>query len=664
MDIGMTPLESIVSCLERGESFVLQGGAGSGKTETLKTLLDHISKHMPEKRVACITHTNLAADEIKARAGELHAISTIHSFLNGIINSFRIDLHKVIHELFLLPEFRVGQAMEDEKEYKKREHERYKKAYGKYADKAYHILKIKEDKVLGKPMYDKDPQAANAVLNEKIKQLNISVLEHIKKTSPQKVRYNETAFDSFRDLSFGHDGLVKLSVSLMCERKKLRKILADKYDYIFVDEYQDTSPDIVKAFLDFVVKDQDIVFGFFGDSMQGIYEDGVGDLDCYVQAKAIKKINKEDNYRCSEQVVKIINNLRDDELEQNVAFKTRENGDLETLADRQGRVKLVYSVCDDKPTQHSPREDKELYLKKLNKLIEVARGIDSYKMLMLTNKAVASEAGFSQLYEIFNSRFGQATNENLEKLLAICHFAELYELYEDYENKRYAKVIRFVKKSGFVLDSVFHKDELLAAFKGVLELNSPAHLAIHEAFKLKLLKQSDSYERFMRRREEFFEGIKGNPRYAAFKDQYVSGFDSLNKLNKTGFDIDEYEFGDLERDVRRELFYDEYFGGKITLGEVFKYYDYLSEKTNFITMHKTKGSGIENVLVVADEFFWRDYKFGNVFSQGNVTSENRKIMYVACSRAIKNLTCVRIMSTEESSSIKDYFNEIEYVHLD
>lgn len=663
MDIGMTPFENIISCLERGESFVLQGGAGSGKTETLKKLLDYISKHLPEKRVACITHTNLAADEIKARAGELHAISTIHSFLNGIINSFRIDLHKVIHELFLLPEFRVGQAMDDDKEYKKREHERYKKAYGKYADKAYLILKIKEAKVLGKPMYDKDPQAANNLLNEKIKYLNERVHEYIKKVPPQKVCYNETAFDSFRDLSFGHDGLVKLAVSLMCERKKLRKVLSDKYDYIFVDEYQDTSPDIVKAFLGYVVKDQNIVFGFFGDSMQGIYEDGVGDVESYVQAGAIEKINKEDNYRCSAQVVKLINNLRNDELEQSVALKTRDNGDLESLADRQGRVKLVYAICDDKPTQYSTREDKDSYLKNLNKLIETARGGDSYKMLMLTNKAVASEAGFSQLYEIFNSRFGQATNENLEKVLAICHFSELYELYEDYENKNYAKVIRFVKKSGFELDSVFHKNELLIAFKRVFDLNSPAHNAIHESFKLKLLKKSDSYERFVRRREEFFEAAIGNSRYSAFKDQYVSGLDSFSKLNKAGFVVDEYEFNDLERDVKRELFYNYFFGGKITLGEVFKYYDYLSEKTNFITMHKTKGSGIENVLVVADEFFWRDYKFSNAFSAGDITAENRKIMYVACSRAIKNLTCVRIMSTEESSTIKDYFDEVEYISL-
>ncbi|MGP6423546.1 UvrD-helicase domain-containing protein [Pseudomonas pharyngis] len=663
MDIGMTPFQNIISCLERGESFVLQGGAGSGKTETLKELLDYISKNMPEKRVACITHTNLAANEIKARAGELHAISTIHSFLNGIINSFRIDMHKVIHELFLLPEFRVGQAMDDEKEYKKREHERYKKAYGKYADKAYLILKIKEAKVLGKPMYDKDPQAANTVLNEKINHLNAIVLEHIKKASPQKVCYNETAFDSFRDLSFGHDGLVRLAVSLMCERKKLRKILADRYDYIFVDEYQDTSPGIVKAFLDYVLKDQNIVFGFFGDSMQGIYEDGVGDVESYVRSGAIEKINKEDNYRCSEQVVRLINNLRDDGLEQSVAFRTRENGDLETLADRQGRVKLVYAICDDKPAQHSPREEKDSYLKKLNELIETARGIDSYKILMLTNKAVASEAGFSQLYEIFNSRFGQATNENLEKVLAICHFSELYDLHEDYVNKRYAKVIHSIKKSGFVLDSVFHKDELLIAFKSVFDLSSPAHDAINKSFKLKLLKQSDSYERFVRRREEFFEVAMENSRYSDFKDHYFSGFDSLSKLNKAGFDIDEYEFGDLERDVKRELFYNVFFGAEITLGEVFKYYDYLSEKTNFITMHKTKGSGIENVLVVADEFFWRDYKFANIFSAGDITPENRKIMYVACSRAIKNLTCVRIMSTEESSTISDYFNEAECVSL-
>ena len=42
MDIRMTPFDQVLSCLARGKSFLLQGGAGSGKTETLKKLLDHI----------------------------------------------------------------------------------------------------------------------------------------------------------------------------------------------------------------------------------------------------------------------------------------------------------------------------------------------------------------------------------------------------------------------------------------------------------------------------------------------------------------------------------------------------------------------------------------------------------------------------------------------
>lgn len=664
MDIRMTPFDQVLSCLARGKSFLLQGGAGSGKTETLKKLLDHISKNMPDKRVACITHTNLAADEIKMRAGDLHTISTIHSFMNGIVKTFRLDLHKVIHEIFLLPEFMRGEALDDEKEYKKREHARYKRAYEKYAEKAYFILRTKEEKVLGKPVYDRDPAAANKLLNDKIKYLNSHILKHIEGVSAHKVSYNETVFNSFRDLSFGHDGLIKLAVSLLVKRAKLRKILSDKYDYIFVDEYQDTSPDVVRAFLNYVAIDQNIIFGFFGDSMQGIYEEGVGDVESYVQSGALEKIEKEDNYRCSEQVVRLINNLRNDGLKQNVALRVFDGGLLETLVERQGKVKLVYAICEEKPNQQSSREAKDLYVEKLYKLIERAQGFDNYKMLMLTNKAVALEAGFGRLYEIFNSRFGQSTNENLEKVLTTCHFDDLYELYQDVSSRRHSNVIRTVKKSGFVLDSVRQKDELLAAFKQVFELNCSGHKAILESFQLKLIKSSESYERFIKRRDHFIEQMNGDARYTDFKKLYISGIDSCSKLNKSGFDIDDYEFGDLERDVKRDLFYTEFFGEKITLGEVFNYYDYLSEKTNFITMHKTKGSGIRNVLVVVDEFFWRDYKFTNIFSAGPVSAENQKIMYVACSRAIENLTCVRLMGEEEASSIGDYFDEVEVVKLD
>ena len=67
------------------KNFVLQGGAGSGKTESLKEVILYISEKYPNKKIACITLTNAAVDEMKLRIGDNHVISTIHSFLNHLI---------------------------------------------------------------------------------------------------------------------------------------------------------------------------------------------------------------------------------------------------------------------------------------------------------------------------------------------------------------------------------------------------------------------------------------------------------------------------------------------------------------------------------------------------------------------------------------------------
>ena len=75
---------------ENFKNFVLQGGAGSGKTESLKEIISYISEKYPDKTIACITHTNVAVDEIKLRVGDnRHNISTIHSFLNDLIKNYK-----------------------------------------------------------------------------------------------------------------------------------------------------------------------------------------------------------------------------------------------------------------------------------------------------------------------------------------------------------------------------------------------------------------------------------------------------------------------------------------------------------------------------------------------------------------------------------------------
>ena len=148
-------MNAIDTCKEHitsHKSFVLRGGAGSGKTESLKELLLYIKQSQPQARVACITHTNAAVAEIVSRVGDRYPISTIHSFLYGLIGDYKKNIKAVISELFFVPLMIRAEQVEgiSEADYKKAEHEKYKKVYGKYASKLYSICKENCEKVTGK----------------------------------------------------------------------------------------------------------------------------------------------------------------------------------------------------------------------------------------------------------------------------------------------------------------------------------------------------------------------------------------------------------------------------------------------------------------------------------------------------------------------------------
>ena len=83
-------------------------------------------------------------------------------------------------------------------------------------------------------------------------------------------------------------------------------------------------------------------------------------------------------------------------------------------------------------------------------------------------------------------------------------------------------------------------------------------------------------------------------------------------------------------------------------------------------MHKTKGSSIQNVIVVMDEFFWNDYNFSSLYMPESDTNANRainsrKLIYVACSRAIEGLVCVKVLTPNEVESFKKSFPDAEQV---
>lgn len=643
------------------KNFVLQGGAGSGKTESLKKILEFITESYPDKKGVCITLTNVAVEEIKARVGEKNnfIVSTIHSFLNDLIKDYKKNIHEVIFEIFKVEKITRNELVtgEDEKEYNKNEHEKYKKLYGKYSGKLFTTTGEKTSKAIGKREYDKEPQKFDNDLNIKADKLNLKILEAIKSIDYNKVRYNETRYNNFKDLSFGHDELLHIACLLFKKHALLGKIVSDKFDFILIDEYQDTNEKIVDIFLNSIPKNNKTTIGFFGDSMQGIYDDGIGDVEREITEEKLIKIEKEDNFRCSDKVIDFINTIRNDGLKQQVALK-----ELETDNDRKGKVKLYYSIYGKKPNAFSSSEDKNKYFDTLNRLISQVSTINpDAKKLMLTNKSISSELSFNILYQIFNDRYTEV-KEEIEKTLARIQLIELYELCSAFKNRNYNFVLTKLKKNGFKLKTREDKVKINAIFNELSSSTESVNNVLNIAFENNLINKSDSYKQYISNKDTFLENLKQDERFRYLESLYIAGGNTAVKMNAKDTSVSDEEFEEFDKNRKRKTFYNELFSEKLKFFEVLNYYNYIDENTvsDYITMHKTKGSGIENVIVVMDEYFWNKYNFKSIYDTTEKDLikklKNQKLFYVACSRTIKNLICVRIVSDEEEEKqLLDFF---------
>ena len=666
-DSVIAAIDQCKKCIDEKRSFVLQGGAGSGKTESLKELLIYINQTNPKAKVMCITHTNVAVNEILSRTGNAFPVSTIHSFLNSLIKDYKKNIHTVIGELFFIPEFVTTEKTEDvsDTDFKKNEHERYKKAYEKYADKHYQTTRESVAKVAGKRDYDKDPDAFNKLLNDGIKIINNKIAEDIASKDYSTIGYNDTSFDSLKDLTFGHDGLLRVFHLLINKYSLLSKMIADRYDYIFIDEYQDTNADIVCDLIQ-VSQKSELTLCLFGDSMQSIYSDGVGNVDEYIGDSLIS-IPKPDNYRCAYEIIKFVNPLRLDGLEQEVALKRNANGEIETKESRHGFAKVLYSICDQKPNVRSSEEEKTAYQSIIDALIIKAKEYcTTAKILMLTNKAIAEKNHFKKLYKVFDDRYSDV-GDHMEKYLSSIQVLEFCDICNAYLRGEYNALIKSIRSNGYAIRSLSDKktiSDLMASI--VANQNLSMWQAIELAAEKKLIKLSDSCINKIERERAFVEQYSNDEFYQKFKALYLSGNNTYNRI-KDMIDIpSEDVFDDWKAIYKRECFINELLSPDLKFIEALNYSKYLAEETEYITMHKTKGSSIQNVIVVMDEFFWNEYKFSSLYSPESDTNADRvinskKLIYVACSRAISGLVCVKVLTSDEVDAFKAKFPTAELV---
>lgn len=660
-------LQAIQDAIKNQRHFVLQGGAGSGKTETLKEVIEFIAREYPTKKVVCITHTNNAVDEIKARIGYQFNVSTIHSFLHDTIKNYPKNIKEIIHHIFEVK--LMDESIADEKKY-----DTYKKTYEKYTKRRFIVEKQSSPKVIAKREFDKNTSEYIKKLNAEINRLNEEIKTTINERNSDSIQYNNTRFDRFSDLSYGHDSLLKISSLLINKYPLLSKIIRDKYDFILIDEYQDTNKIIINMFFEKIAVSEKTTIGLFGDPMQAIYDDGVGDVQQKINDQILVKINKEDNFRCSQAVVNFINHIRTDEINQKIALK-KINGVDETLADRTGKVQFYYKIYNKpKPNVRSSQEEKECYLTELNNFIKEIKN-DDYKVLMLTNKSIAVELKFENLYNIFSDRFTEVKNE-IEDEFSKLQFTDLLKLYTDYKESNYNSVLCEIKKSGFKLNT--SKDKLMVKkiFDSLSDLELGAFAALEHAFNNKIMLKSDQYAAYINRKDVFLNDLKKDQSYQNLKSLYRSGCKTYtqlkNKLNVDSLSFSQEDFDSLQAKIKKDNFYHDLFSDCLKFVELVNYYKYSKEETKYLTMHKTKGSGIENVMVVLDEYFWNNYNFQDLYikddndiviessSKGDKILKSKKLFYVACSRAIKNLTIIRLVEDQkEATALCNYFSVLE-----
>lgn len=95
--------KSILMAFDSGENFLVEAGAGSGKTYSLMRVIDHIEQNSSFNKgpVTCITYTNVAVEVIRSRISESSRIipSTIHTFAWRSIQKYQKVLISYLNEL-------------------------------------------------------------------------------------------------------------------------------------------------------------------------------------------------------------------------------------------------------------------------------------------------------------------------------------------------------------------------------------------------------------------------------------------------------------------------------------------------------------------------------------------------------------------------------------
>lgn len=573
---------------------LILAGAGSGKTKTITTRLAFlISIGIDPSSILTLTFTNKAATEMRERAFSLLDSSKI----------FTPPLLCTFHKFGLL--FLKFHMSELERK------------------NNFIIIDTDDKKRILKSINKEIPSALLASEVSKYKNSLMSPSE-VKATAQLKL-YQEIAqiyedYENYLEKNnlVDFDDLLLLPYKILKNNENLAKQISQKYQYIMVDEYQDTNELQYRLLrllcsshnnLCVVGDDDQSIYGWRGATIKNI----LNFSDHFENSLVIKL---EDNYRSTDTILNHANQL----IEHN-----RDRLGKKLIGTRiKGDSIRIYESNDENDETRKIVED-------IKKLIDSGENPKNIAILFRVNALSRSlEEGFNKAGLHYKLVGGMKFYERSEIKDLIAYFRILTNLNDNFSIKRIINkpkrgigkttIEKLEEKSIETGKSIFDliQDLDAEAISLIVGKKNARTLKVFEASILDLRESlTQSKMRFLDNFEETFD-------YRASYDNLPDGFERQANIDEFYGYIRDYFIQNPHLDLKDFL-------NEIALES--ENDDYSGEAVSMMSVHASKGLEFKNLFIIGLE-----EGFFPITGDGSDLEEERRLGYVAITRAKDNLT--------------------------
>lgn len=323
--------------------FRVLAGPGAGKTYWLMNHMRNVLRNSKRlgisSKIACITYTTIAAEQINEKlneSGNRVDISTIHSFLyKNIVKPYAHLLKNENGENLIKFEEIDG-------------HEEHKPSMGKIKTwidnspgnfKFLYAKNKKKDtiKILSDLTWKLDASGKCVLEFQTSRLFPASLLK-------RAIEYKKLYWIEGR---IHHEDVLYFSYIILKDNPMIKQFISAKYPYIFIDEFQDTNP-IQTAIIKWLAETGSTI-GVIGDHAQSIYRFQGAKREDFMNFSLEGQIDYkiEDNWRSTQKIINLLNYMRKDDLFRQECIRKETGKDVCVLiSDHVHESVSLFKKCD------------------------------------------------------------------------------------------------------------------------------------------------------------------------------------------------------------------------------------------------------------------------------------------------------------------------------